>query len=174
MEEDKGINERINQRVALLIAVLALVLAAAGLLGSDNDQAVLHHEMEAADTWAWFQAKNIRKSSTQLAHDQLALMTSAGTLAGGPQLAKWESEIERLRQDPEDGMDALMEKARAHEAARDLAIRRDPSYDLAQALCQLAIVLASVAIILKRPALVWSAGAAGVAGAFFLLRGLLL
>lgn len=46
-----------------------------------------------------------------------------------------------------EGLDELFIKAKALEDARDIALKRGPYFDYGQALLQIAIVLASVAII---------------------------
>lgn len=173
-----GDEKPFDARVALLISGLALVLSVASILGSNNDQDVLWNEMEASDTWAFFQAKNIRRQTTLLARDELALTSTMwpedARAKATAQMAKWESDIARYREEPKEGMSALYDKAKAHEAARDVALRRDPNFDLAEALLQLGIVLASVAIVLKRPIAMRAAVGAGLLGTLCLANGLLL
>ena len=53
-----------NKRVALLIAVIALFLAFSETLGKSAQTNALNHQIEASNLWNFFQAKNIRRTST--------------------------------------------------------------------------------------------------------------
>ena len=57
---------------------------------------------------------------------------------------------QKLTTDPErnEGLDELFAKGKALEAERDMALRKDPYFDWSQALLQIAIVLASVHLII--------------------------
>src|ERR1043165_5617061 len=63
----------VNKRVALLIAVIALFLAFAETLGKSAQTAALNHQIEASNLWNFFQAKNIRRTSTLIAAEQTKL-----------------------------------------------------------------------------------------------------
>src|SRR5215210_9426021 len=77
--EATGIN-KFENRAALLIAFLAMLLAITSVAGNDNLQAILQAEMQTTDTWAFYQAKTIRRTSTLLAKDQIELqLLSQGT-----------------------------------------------------------------------------------------------
>ena len=64
-------------------------------------------------------------------------------------IADYKEQDKKLTSDPErgEGLDELFVKGKALEAARDQALQRGPYFDYGQALLQIAIVLASVAII---------------------------
>ena len=51
----------INKKVALLIGVLALLLAFSETLGKSAQTGAISYNIEAANLWAFFQAKNIRR-----------------------------------------------------------------------------------------------------------------
>jgi hypothetical protein len=57
-------NKDFNKKVALIIAVLALFLAFAETLGKSAQTAALNDQIEASNLWNFFQAKNIRRTST--------------------------------------------------------------------------------------------------------------
>ena len=63
----------LNKRVALLIAVLALFLAFSETLGKSAQTAALNSQIEASNLWNFFQAKNIRRTSTIIASEQSKL-----------------------------------------------------------------------------------------------------
>ena len=57
----------LNKKVALLIAVLALFLAFSETMGKSAQTAALNSQIEASNLWNFFQAKNIRRTSTIVA-----------------------------------------------------------------------------------------------------------
>src|SRR5712692_9429343 len=63
--------ERFRTMAAIAIAVLAMVLAIASLGGEDATKEMINSNIRASDTWAFYQAKNIRQTANQLAADEL-------------------------------------------------------------------------------------------------------
>jgi hypothetical protein len=183
-------NERFRNRCALLIAVLAAVLAISSLGGGNATDDMLFNNIKASDTWAFYQAKNIRQTSYKVAADQLRrdLVALDPASAHGQAIAadikKYEDAIERYENEPDPGRpgDAtagegkahLRARAQAYEAAREQAMERDSAFDLSEMILQLAIVLGSVAILaLSRPLAYISVGL-GVLGAILVADGYLL
>src|SRR6266853_4453134 len=66
-----------NKKVALLIAVLALFLAFSETMGKSAQTAALNSQIEASNLWNFFQAKNIRRTSTIIASEQTKLIAAA-------------------------------------------------------------------------------------------------
>ncbi len=54
--------ERNNRKIALLISVIALCLAFSETLGKSAQTAAISDNVEAANLWAFFQAKTIRRT----------------------------------------------------------------------------------------------------------------
>jgi hypothetical protein len=156
------------RRIAVLIAVLAAALALAemGEKGAQNEY--LTHHVAVADDWAFYQAKNLRAS---------VLAAEAGILANLPNSAETgpQEEIKRaretearMRDEPQgDGMKQLAERAKLQEAARDAAFHRYHEFELVVGALQIAIVLASVAVVTRVTALALGAGAVGAIAAVF-------
>ncbi len=173
---------KLENQAALLIAFLAMLLAITSVAGGDNDQRILQTEMEAADTFAFFQAKNIRRTSTILAKDQLEvqLLTQGGAWtpeqrqAVEQKIAFYDGEIDRYRNEPGEGTEDLLAKARAVEATRDESMRKDPNFDLAEGIFQIAIVVASVSIVTKVRALLIGSAIIGAVALVLMLNGFLL
>jgi hypothetical protein len=82
----------------------------------------------------------------------------------------------RLTSEPEtgEGIDELLPKGKAFEAARDRALRQDPYFDYGQAFLQIAIVLASISIISGGTMLLGVSGLLGVLGTLLTLNGFML
>lgn len=67
-----------------------------------------------------------------------------------------------------------MAKAKSHEQARDIALQRDPWFDYAEALLQIAIVLTSVAILTGVHVLFWIPCGLGLIGISSTVNGFML
>ena len=162
---------RFQRWTALLIAVIAVLLAINGVGGSNAAEDALNANILASDTWAFFQAKNVRQTVYKLAVDDLAMQLELGgdTLSPAAKAAmqsridSYQATIDRYESEPDaddpadffkgEGKLELSQRALFYEAQRDEAMERDRSFDLAEALFQVAIVLASVAILAySRPA----------------------
>jgi hypothetical protein len=160
-----------NKSIALLISVLALVLAFSETLGKSAQTAALAYNIEASNFWAFFQAKTIRQTVLRTAAEEVAL--DAKNDAAKKQVDKWRETAQRYQNEPEtnEGRDQLMARAKDAEKKRDVSMARYHHYELASAAVQIAIVLASAAIITSMVALVWIAGGLGVLGVVFCVIG---
>jgi hypothetical protein len=169
-----------NKWVGVYIGVLAVLLAICGVGGGNAAKDATRSNIEAANTWAFFQAKNIRRNSIALAADDLELILASQP--GMPEEAKrkfedkirdYRTQYQRLTTDPEkrEGLDELFVRGKALEAERDIALRKDPYFDWSQALLQIAIVLASVHLIIGNLWLLGLSGGLGALGVLLMLNG---
>src|SRR5215468_3892624 len=169
-----------HRKVALLIAVLALILSFAETLGKSAQTTALSSNVEAANLWAFFQAKTIRMTVVRTAAEAAAI----DLLPAAPdqvrealqkRVADWEQTAMRYDSEPEtqEGRKELVARARLAEAKHDRALAAYHHYELASAAVQIAIVLASAAIITGVMALAWVGGALGLVAVAFSLIGLL-
>jgi hypothetical protein len=189
MRAENEAGERFRSRVALLIAFMAMLLAITSLGGGNAAEDIFNNNIQASDTWNFYQAKNIRQTAFRLAADQLE---SELTLAGpaiAPEaraaleqriktyrdtVARYESEPDR--DDPAntirgEGKKELTARAQHFESLRDRAQEQDPNFDFAEALYQIAIVLASVAILANSRMIVVAAAVAGGTATVLMING---
>jgi len=169
-----------NRKIALVIAVLALFLSFSETLGKSAQTEAVDANVKASDAWAFFQAKDIRKTTVLTAADQTALVSAgltdpAAKAAVEKQIETWRKTAERYESDPKNGngREQLMEKAKEEEKKRDLSLARYHHYELASAAFQIGIVLASAAVITEIVSLAWLAGLLGAGGLAMLGLGLL-
>lgn len=169
-----------DRLIAVYIGVLAVALAICSVGAGNAEKDAMARNIEAANSWAFFQAKNIRRNDIRLQMDTLELR-----LASEPDLpAQARSAIEdklesyrayeaRLSSEPEtgEGLKELVAKGKSLEAQRDVAMRKDPYFDYGQALLQIAIVLASVAIITGGTSLLVMSVALAAVGVVSMLNG---
>lgn len=168
-----------NKRIALLIAVLALVLAFSETLGKSAQTLALNQNVEASNLWSFFQAKTIRLTVLRTAAEEAELTLAQVNLPKTAQaveqrVAAWRKTAERYESEPEtgEGRKELAARAKAAEARRDRALAAYHHYEMASASVQIAIVLASAAIITGIGALIWTAAGLGVVGVVFGAIGL--
>jgi hypothetical protein len=162
-----------NKRIALLISVLALVLAFAETLGKGAQTAALASNIEASNLWAFFQAKTIRQTVLRTAAEEVQVSDKL-TEPAKKQVEKWRETAQRYQNEPEtnEGRDQLAARAKAAEKKRDRSMDAYHNFESAAAAAQIAIVMASAAIIAEMAVLVWIAAALGVVGVAFCALGL--
>ena len=158
-----------NKKIALLIAVLALVLAFSETLGKAAQTSALSLNIEASNLWSFFQAKTIRQTVLRTAAEQTEAISPSSTKL----IEQWRKTAQRYQTEPEtgEGRDELMARAKEAEKKRDRAMAAYHQYELASAAVQIAIVLASAAIVTSAMALAWIGAGLGVVGVAFCLIG---
>lgn len=169
--EDSQPTSTTNKRIALLIGVLALLLAFSEIGGKNAEQDALARNIEASNLWAFFQAKTIRGTTLRTAADAMEVELAGATdPAVRERLQKridgWKATIARYDSEPEtnEGRKELIVRAKAAEARRDISSARDDKYDIVSGLLQIAIVVASAAIITGVALLAWTGVGLGALG----------
>ena len=156
LAKDGAIISNRDKYIGVYIGILAVVLAICSMGGGNAAKDATLKNIEASNTWAFFQAKNARRQALNLQADNLELrLTSEVNLSGDAKkkisdlVADYRAQAKKLTTDAErkEGLDELWQKGKALEIDRDHALKRDPYFDYGEALLQIAIVLASVAII---------------------------
>jgi hypothetical protein len=185
-------SDRLRTESALVIAVLAMLLAIATLGGDHAKKEAINANILATDSWAFYQAKNIRQTTYMLAADELETIAEVGGVVL-PEAARQriQARVEAYRQtvaryddepDPRDpgnpikgeGKKQLQARAQHYEHDRDHALAQDPNFIYSTAIYQIAIVLGSVAIIATSRLILLGAIALGVVATVLLANGFLL
>jgi hypothetical protein len=177
-----GDSKDLNKKVALLISVLALFLAFSETMGKSAQTAALNSQIEASNLWNFFQAKNIRRTSTIIASEQTKLSAAADPaqkVAIEKQVDEWNKTAARYRSEPEaaggkgEGTVELSRRAIEEQHHRDEYLAKYHHYEFASAAFQIGIVLASATVITGMVALSFLAGGLGVIGLVFMAFGVL-
>ncbi|HWS86019.1 MAG TPA: DUF4337 domain-containing protein [Pyrinomonadaceae bacterium] len=187
-EARENADEEFKSRAALIIAFMATLLAITSLGGGNAAEDVANNNIHASDTWAFYQAKSIRQTTMRVAADGLE-----ADLRANPNMppeardfvqkkideyrataARYEDEPDR--EDPADplkgeGRKQLSARARDFEQKREEASKQDPNFDFSEALFQIAIVLASVAILSGSRLVLRLSLVAGFAATLLMLNG---
>ncbi len=167
-----------NKKIALLISVLALFLAFSETLGKSAQTSAITYNVTSNDLWAFFQAKTIRMTVLRTAAEQMQIEAERTTDADlKARLAKnidtWKKTADRYDNEPSsnEGRKQLAERAKVAEEKRELAMSRYHHYELASALFQIGIVLASAQVITGMIALGFLSGLVGLVGLIFTAIG---
>ena len=179
--ESSAANERFRSRVALLIAFMAMLLAITSLGGGNVAEDMFNNNIQASDTWSFYQAKNIRQTGYRLAADELESERAMHGDSLKPDVRQGiEEKIKTYRDtaaryesepDKGEGRKELSKKAIDLTKERDRAMKQDPNFDFAEALFQIAIVLASVAILATSRKILYAALFAGSLAFVLMLNG---
>jgi hypothetical protein len=153
-----------NKKIALLIAVLALFLAISETLSKAYQTEVITKQVEASNLWAFFQAKSIRKTSTDLAIQSAQIQPSTDDAKTAAMIKRWTDASKRYDSEPEtgEGRKELAARAVAAQKLGQVANHKYHNLEISSGMLQVAIVLASSSIITGVMLLAWLAGGLGV------------
>ncbi|HEX3484390.1 MAG TPA: DUF4337 domain-containing protein [Micropepsaceae bacterium] len=166
-----------NRRIGIVIAVMATVLAFTEMAARNADTDIVRESVEAADTWAFFQAKSIRAAMYRADARGLQVQAAGKAEADAAQISKtvsdWEAAAAHEDSDPvaKDGRKELAAKAQAIEKHRDERAAAKETYEFASGALELGILLASSAIVTGLTPLAFIGGAFGIIGSGLGLLG---
>jgi hypothetical protein len=136
-----------DKRVALIIAILALFLALSEAGGKNAEHRSTEKNIESSDLYNFYQAKKIRSGMIET---DIAQMEVSRQVAADP---------------------AAQARAKEAAEARELSNHRLEHFEYASGLIQIAIVLASAAIITGIGTLMWLSLGLGAIGAVLMAFG---
>ena len=180
-EEAHGVP--LKSRAALQVSILAMILAIGNLGGDNATKNAQEHNLAASNLYSFYQAKNVRQTQYKIAADEIELSLARDDRMSADARAKVEKKIsdyrknvERYESEPEtgEGKKELLARAKEEGEERDLNLRKDPWFDYGSSLLQIAIVLASIAIVITSPALLMMSLVVGIAGTLSVANGFFL
>jgi hypothetical protein len=149
LEEEKKKN--FTRRSALTTAIFAVILAITSLGGNNAMKEMLLAQQQASDQWGFYQAKVIREHLYRSAKLHLeADLLERGTLMRPDAKKQIESMVKRMaEEEARFGAEkkAIEKEAKKLEHERDVNRNKDPYFDYAEVLLQIAIVMASISIL---------------------------
>jgi hypothetical protein len=162
-----------HTRAAIIIGIMAAVLAITEFVAKDAATDYLTNHIAASDTWAQYQAKSVRRTILTAQADLLESMPSSNDPLIKKRIADARATAERMSSEPgADGMEQLSEKAHEQEHERDHAMHRNHILEIASGGLQIAIVLASISVVINLPAfMLVSVIVGGVSVVYALLGG---
>ncbi len=175
LEEKKG--DPFTKRVALTTAIFAVALAITSLGGSNAMKEMLLAQQQASDQWAFYQAKVIREHLYRQQKQRLELDLLEKEALKPEVRKRYEAllqetakEAERYGHEKKD----IKKEAEKLEHERDVNRSKDPYFDYAEVLLQIAIVMASIAILAHSRSIFYFALVSATLGALLSLNGFLL
>jgi hypothetical protein len=164
--------------LALTTVILAVCATLATFKGGGYSTRSVMTQTQASDQWAFYQAKSIKGYLYEMQKDKLELeLTALGAKAPqavrdeyakridgyGKKIAKYEEDKAQIQK-----------AAKQFESTRDDAQKHSQGFGIAVIFLQIAILLSSIAALIKKK-LVWLLGlAVGAVGIFYFVNGFLL
>ncbi|HET6513815.1 MAG TPA: DUF4337 domain-containing protein [Thermodesulfovibrionales bacterium] len=176
LEEIRG--KGFTKRVALSTAIVAVLLAITSLGGNKAMKEMLLAQQQSSDQWAFYQSKVVREHfyRTQKIQMETALLERGEAMR--PDVRRQYEALLKKAQDEElrygEEKKKIEEEARRLEHERDLYRSKDPYFEYAEALLQISIVLASIAIIALSRQIYSFSVVAAVLGTVFMVNGYIL
>jgi hypothetical protein len=187
-EARESADGRFKNRAALIIAFMAMLLAITSLGGGNAAEDVANNNIQASDTWAFYQAKSIRQTSLKVAADTLEAdlranpnMTSEARDFIKQKIDEYRKTVDRYEDEPDardpgdplkgEGRKQLTARAKDFESKREQSSKQDPNFDFSEALFQIAIVLASVSILATSRHVLRLSVLVGAAATLLMLNG---
>jgi hypothetical protein len=145
-----------DRNVALTMAVIAAVMAIVSVAGQILVTEELLNQQKASDQWSFSQAKDIRRYDSEVARDMLA------AVSGGPAaINRYSANSERYEKEKNE----IQNEAKKFEKERDVSGAQALRAHIGEVFLELAIVLASLAILTKRRPMWYMSMLSGLVGA---------
>lgn len=162
--------------LALSTVILAVCATLATFKGGGYSTRSVMSQTQASDQWAFYQAKSIKGYIYEMQKDRLELEKKSGTVPGG-MLQDYNKLIEEygnkvLKYDQEKT--AIQNEAKRFESIRNDAQSHSQIFGIAVIYLQIAILLSSIAALLKIKTVWYLALGIGTVGIIYFANGFLL
>ena len=168
-------NKEFTRRVAMTTAIYAVMLAIAALGGNNAMKDMLLAQQQSSDQWAFYQAKVIREHEYRIQQKRLEVELAERGADMVPEarqqyealLAEFTAETKRYNTEKKD----IEKDAKKLEHERDVNRQRDPYFDFAEVLLQIAIVMSSVSILSSSRLMYGLSLILALGGTFLMING---
>jgi hypothetical protein len=164
--------------LALTTVILAVCATLSTFKGGGFSTRSVMSQTQASDQWAFFQAKSVKGYIYEMQKDKLELeLKGMGAKAPQALLEEYRKKIDGYgkkiaRYDEEKA--AIQKEAKRYEQIRDDAQKHSQTFGIAVIFLQIAILLSSIAALIKKKP-VWVLGmAVGIVGIVYFADGFLL
>lgn len=177
MAEEK--KEKWLNYLALSTVLIAVCATLSTFKGGGYGSKALMHQTSAANQWSYYQSKSIKSYIFENQKDNLELQRDL--LTESPRSAEVSAEYQtkidnyasKLKQYEADKAD-IKAKAEAFEKERDVCQAHSSAFGIAVIFLQIAILLSSVAALIKKKILWILSMGVGVVGVIYFLNGFML
>ena len=176
MAEEK--KEQWLNYLALSTVILAVCATLSTFKGGGYSTRSVMSQTQASDQWSYYQAKSIKGYIYEMQKDKLELeLRTLGARASAAVADEYRKKIEEYGKKVakyEGEKAAIQKEAKTFEAVRDEAQKHGQAFGIAVIFLQIAILLSSIAALLKKK-LVWLLGVAvGIVGIVSFVNGFIL
>jgi hypothetical protein len=176
LEEQK--KDVFSKRVALCTALFAVMLAITSLGGNNTAKDMMLSQQQSSNQWAFYQSKVMREHLYRLESQRTeALLAERGATMNSQAREQYEKKQQEYAHDAKRYAAEKLEieqNAKKLEAQRDIGISKDPYFDYAEVLLQIAIVMASISILSGSRPVFGVSIACAITGTLLCLNGYLL
>jgi len=158
-EHAEHAHDPFSRRAGAGMAIIAACLAVVAVYGHISTTEELLAQQKAADQWAFYQAKTLRRYQSDVAQDILHSMPGE---TAGKAADKYQANADRYEKESEQ----VQEKAKEYEKESELNGRRALRLHLGEIFLELAIVFSSLAILSHRAVFFYVGIVGAVIGVF--------
>jgi hypothetical protein len=171
MAEDK--KEPWLNYLALTTVIFAVCATLSTLKGGSYGSRAVMSQAQASDLWSFYQSKSIKGYLYELQRDKLDLELKTGSRGAAEfrkKIAFYQDEINRYKNEKEE----VRKKAEVLEESRNVAQKHSGAFGMAAMFLQIAILLSSIAALMKQKHFWFLGLASGVTGLVYFFNGFFL
>jgi hypothetical protein len=163
--------------LALTTVIFAVCATLSTLKGGGFSTRAVMSQSQASDQWAYFQSKSIKEYVYELQKEKFEMdlkanrgMTRAAAADYEKRIGAYTEKIERYEKEKEE----IKKKAEDLERTRDLSQKHSGAFGMAAMFLQIAILLSSIAALMKQKYFWFIGMGAGCFGLFYFFNGFFL
>ena len=170
-KQEEGFSKRTTQLIALTALFLAICAPFSSLKAGAFASKGILAQNQASDGWAHYQAKSLKQNTYQVQLDELELRTeTADTEKFATLKKKYQERIDRYEAEQKE----ISAEAKEKEAQRDHFLELNRSFAGAVTLLQIAILLVSLAALVKQRPFWYIGMVIGVFGVYQFITSLMM
>ena len=170
-KQEEGFSKRTTQLIALTALFLAICETFSSLKAGAFASKGILAQNQASDGWAHYQAKSLKQNTYQVQLDELELRTeTADTEKFATLKKKYQERIDRYEAEQKE----ISAEAKEKEAQRDHFLELNRSFAGAVTLLQIAILLVSLAALVKQRPFWYIGMVIGVFGVYQFITSLMM
>lgn len=160
--------KRFMSRVAVTTAILATLASVASMFSTSHLNQAMLDQIKSADQWAFFQAKGVKLAVLE---SKLELLEQLGKETVAAE-AKGEKDTDRVARYKKE-QDEIKTEAARRESSADAHRTRHITLGRASTAFQVAIALAAIALLVRKPLLWYLSMGLGLVGSVFFVLGMI-
>lgn len=153
--------KRFMSWVAVTTAVLATLASIASMFSTSHLNQAMLDQIKSADQWSFFQAKGVKLAVLESKMELIGQLGKAGEAGDLERAARYKKEQEEIKA-----------RAEKHEEEAGDHRKRHGTLGRASTAYQVAIALAAIALLVRKPVMWWLSMALGAVGTGFLVVGM--